>query len=453
MIAQRRLVPPTLPGFRLLARPFPTLPAYLLKLTAQRGHVVRFRTFKTEIYVISEPALIEDVLVTKSSSFRKGRGTQRLVRLLGRGLLTADQPNHLRQRRLVQPAFHRKRIDGYAQVMVERTRALVERWRPGATIDVDREMNHLALEIVSLALFGSDLSRDLETVASALDEALATFAFAILPFTEFFDGIPIPPTRRLRHARARLDSVVFRMIAEHRAGAGNPDDLLSMLLSSEDDERTGLSDAAVRDEAMTILLAGHETTANALAWTVYLLQRNPAIAARLVAQLDEVLGGRDATVEDLPRLDYVRAVFAETMRLYPPAWITARRALAPVEVGPYALRRGDVAIVSQYVSHRDPRYFPDPERYDPERWLGSSAPPKFAYFPFGGGNRVCIGESFAWMEGVLVLATILQRVELTRVDDGPVKTMPLVTLRPRSPIRARVDPSKSTPPGPALALH
>jgi cytochrome P450 len=453
MTAPRRLVPPTLSGFRLLARPFPTLPAFLLKLTARHGHVVRFRTFTTNIYVVTEPSLIEEVLVAKSSSFRKGRGTQRLVRLLGRGLLTADQPNHLRQRRLVQPAFHRKRIDGYARVMVERTRALVEHWRPGETIDVDREMNHLALEIVSLALFGSDLSRDLDTIAGALDEALDTFAFAMLPFSEFFDRVPIPPTRRLLDARARLDAVVFRMIAEHRAGAGNPDDLLSMLLSSEDDERTGLSDGAVRDEAMTILLAGHETTANALAWTVYLLQRNPAIAARLVAQVEDVLGGRDATVEDLPRLEYVRAVFAETMRLYPPAWITARRALVPVDVGPYALRPGDVAIVSQYVSHRDPRYFPDPERYDPDRWLGGAALPKFAYFPFGGGNRVCVGESFAWMEGVLVLATMLQRVDLTRVDDAPVRTLPLVTLRPRTPIRARVDPLKSAPPGPELALH
>jgi len=444
MAAQkRRVAPPTVPGFRLGARSFTTLPAYLLKLTRERGHVLRFRFWTRSIYVFTEPEYVEDVMVTKGPAFIKGRGTQRLVRLLGRGLLTSERPQHIRHRRLVQPAFHRRRIDGYATIVVDRTRERVSGWRAGAEIDVDREMNRLALEIVSQALFGTDLSRELDTVASALGSALSTFAFAMLPFSELLDDVPIPPTRKLRAARATLDRIVFRMIAEHRAGGGNPDDLLSMLLSSEDEERVGLTDEQVRDEAMTILLAGHETTANALAWTFYLLQRHPEIEARLAAHVAEVLGERDASIEDLPRLDYARAVFAETMRLYPPAWITGRRAIKSAEIGPYVLRRGDIALVSQYVSHRDPRFFPEPERFLPERWRSGAPPPKFAYFPFGGGSRLCVGESFAWMEGVLALATIVSRVRLATVDSAEVATLPLVTLRPRSAIRARVEPVAS----------
>jgi cytochrome P450 len=210
------------------------------------------------------------------------------------------------------------------------------------------------------------------------------------------------------------------------------------LLESEDDEHPRLNDEQVRDEAMTILLAGHETTANALAWTFYLLGRNPDVEKRLHAHLDEVLGDRDPRVEDLPQLGYVRSVFAETMRLYPPAWVTSRKAIRRVEIGPYVLEPGHVAMVSQYVSHRDARYFPDPERFDPDRWSGEP-PPKFAYFPFGGGNRLCIGESFAWMEGVLAVATIARRMRLVPVDATEVGTLPLVTLRPRTPIRARIE--------------
>ena len=430
--------PPTIPSFRLALRSFPTLPAYLLRTIRERGTVVRFRNMRRDIYVFAEPALVEEVFVTKASAFLKGRGTQRLVALIGRGLLSSEQPQHLRHRRLVQPAFHRRRVDEYGRIMVERTLALVRGWEAGRLVDVDREMNRLALDIVSRSLFGRDLSADVGNVASALDAALSTFAFRMLPFAEAFDDVPIPPTRRLRAARATLDAIVYRMIAEHRAGAGDASDLLSMLLASEDDDRQ-LDDDRVRDEAMTILLAGHETTANALAWTFYLLARNPDVERRLHRELDRVLGDRDPSVDDLPALAYVRAILAETMRLYPPAWITSRYAARPVEIGPYRLRAGDVAMVSQFVSHRDPRYFPDPERYDPERWLGD-APPKFAYFPFGGGNRLCIGESFAWMEGILAIATIARRVRLVRAGEADVATLPLVTLRPRSEIRARVEP-------------
>jgi cytochrome P450 len=429
---------PSIPGFRLAARSFATLPQYLLKLARERGTVVRFRNLRRDVYFFAEPALVEAVMVTKASSFMKGRGTQRLVTMLGRGLLTSEGQEHIRHRRLVQPAFHKKRIESYGAIMVERTLAHAASWQSGQVLDLDHEMNRIALEIVSQALFGMDLSHEYATIGSALDDALSTFLFRMLPFSEVFDSVPIPSTRKMRDACKRLDAVVYRMIAQHRAGAGDSNDLLSMLLSSEDDERGRLTDEQVRDEALTILLAGHETTANALAWTFYLLQRHPEVEAKLHAQVDAVLAERDAGVDDLPQLDYVRAVFAETMRLYPPAWITGRGALRDVEIGSHRLRRGDIVVLSPYVSHRDARYFPRPDSFEPERWLGE-APPKFAYFPFGGGNRRCIGEPFAWMEGVLALATIARRMRLPRVDASDVETLPLVTLRPRTPIRARVE--------------
>jgi len=428
----------TLSGFVLAGRSFLTLPDFFMQVTREHGPVVCFRNLRRRIYLITEPSLVEEVLVAKGPAFMKGRGTQRLARLLGRGLLTLEQPEHLRHRRMMQPAFHRKRIDAYATIMVGETLARVGRWSDGETVDVEHETNRLALDIVAKSVFGSDLSRDMDDIADSLNAALQTFPASMLPFSEAFDNLPIPNNLRLWAAKKRLSSVVDRMIREHRAGAGDPNDLLSMLLEARDEAgAVGLTDEAIRDEALTILLAGHETTANAMAWAFYLLERHPEISARLYAHVDDVLGGRSATAADVPRLDFARAVFAETMRLYPPAWVTARRALEPVEIGPHRLARGDIAIVSQYVSQRDPRFFPEPARFDPDRWFGPP-PPKFAYFPFGGGNRLCIGEQFAWMEGILVLATIVQRARLARVDAAEVATLPLVTLRPRTPIRARV---------------
>ncbi|MDQ2857445.1 MAG: cytochrome P450 [Candidatus Eremiobacteraeota bacterium] len=426
-----------MPGFGLFARSYTTLPEYFLGVAREHGTFVRFRNPRRSIYFTSEPAYVEEVLVGKGASFMKGRGTQRLKRLLGNGLLTAEQPEHLRHRRQIQPAFHRRRIDAYAQIMLEVTSRRVAGWTDGAVIEVDREANRLTLEIVARAVFGSDLSADMDDIAQSLDVALATFPAMMLPFSELLDRLPVPTTLRLNRAKRRLEAVVVRMISEHRGGGGDSADLLSMLLSTRDDAGAHMDDAQITSEALTILLAGHETTANAIAWTFYLLQRHPDIEAKLYEHVTAVLGDRDATLADVPELAYVRAVFSETMRLYPPAWVTARRALERVTVGPYALARGDIAIVSQYVSHRDPRYFEEPERFVPERWFGPP-PPKFAYFPFGGGNRLCIGESFAWMEGVLVLATIVRRVRLERLDDEPVATLPLVTLRPRTPIYARV---------------
>lgn len=428
---------PTLSGLTLARQSFAELPAFFHDLARTYGPIVRFRNLRRSIYFIDDPGLLEEVFVTKAASYKKGRGTERLAMLLGKGLLTAKQPEHLVHRRLVQPAFHKKRIDACAEVVVAAAARRASAWVAGETIDVDTEALHLALEIVAKALFGSDLASDIPTIETSLDTAIATFPFAMLPFSELFDNLPIPTTLRLRKAREALDAIVYRMMAEHRA-SGDTGDLLSMLLASRDDANAGMDDEQVRDEALTILLAGHETTANAIAWTFYLLQRHPEIEARLHAHLDVVLGDRDPTLDDIPQLDYVRAVFAETMRLYPPAWVTARRALEATTLGEHPVAKNDIVIVSQFVTHRNPRLWPSPERFDPERFMGPPPAEKFAYFPFGGGNRRCIGERFAWMEGILAIATIARRVRLELVDPKPVETQPFVTLRPKSAIRARV---------------
>jgi cytochrome P450 len=433
--------PPTLSGLRLIAmqQKFVELPAFFTRISREYGPIVRFANLWSDVYFVNEPAAIEEVLVTKATSFRKGRGTVRLRRLLGNGLLTAERPEHLPHRRLVAPAFHRKRLDDYARVMTGASVARVATWPLGDVLDIDREFNRLALEIAAKALFGADLRSDMDTIAGSLVQAMSSFPASMLPFSEVWDDWPLPSVRRFKAAKARLDAIVRRMIAEHRAEGVDRGDVLSMLLATRDEEsRVALDDDQIRDEAMTILLAGHETTANALAWTFYLLQRNPDVEATLHAHVDAVLGGRTPTLDDVPRLEYVRAVFAETMRLYPPAWVTARRATEDVDLGSYRIRRGDVAIVSQYVTQRDPRFWSDPERFDPARFIVERPRERFAYFPFGGGTRTCIGEAFAWTEGVLAIATIAQRVRLESVGDGDVATLPLVTLRPRAAIRARV---------------
>ncbi|GAC1490821.1 MAG: cytochrome P450 [Vulcanimicrobiaceae bacterium] len=429
---------PTLPGFALTRVPFTKMPDYLRAMSAKHGPIVRFRYPFRSIYFVDDAAMLAEVFVGKAASYKKGRGTVRLRRLLGTGLLTAEQPEHLRQRRFVQPAFHKTRIEACADLMVDLTRRRVAGWRPGETIEIDREAMHLALDIVATALFGTDLTRDRDAIGRALDTCVETFPFAFFPFSELFDNVPIPITRRFKAARKTLDEIVYRMIATHRTTATDGGDLLAMLLAHRDDDGA-MTDRQIRDEALTILLAGHETTANAIAWTFYLLQRHPEIEARLHAHLDAVLGDRDPTLADLPQLGYVHAVFAEVLRLYPPVWGTARRALEATSVNAYPIARNDVVLVSQFVTHRNPRYWNEPDRFAPERWLVGAPLERFAYFPFGGGNRLCIGDRFAWMEGQLAVATIARRVRLVARDDAPVRTQPLLTLRPRTAIRARVE--------------
>jgi cytochrome P450 len=413
-------------------------PGFLARLARDYGDAVRFQLPGQPVILFNHPDLIRDVLVTRARSFAKGRGLERTKLLLGDGLLTSEGDLHLRQRRLVQPAFHRERVAAHGSTMVRAADARTSVWQDGATVDVQHEMMTLTLAIVGRTLFGAEVEREADTVRGAIETALKTLTIATLPFAERLDWLPLPHMLRFRRARKRLDDIIYRLIQERRAG-GERGDLLSLLLTAQDAEGDGggMTDRQLRDEAMTLLLAGHETTANALTWTWFLVSQHAAVEQRLHEELERTLGGRPPTADDLSNLPYTRRVLSEAMRLYPPAWVVGRRAISDCEVGNHAVPSGALVFVSQWVTHRDHRFFTDPERFDPERWTpeATAARPKFSYYPFGGGPRVCVGEQFAWMEGVLVLASLARRWRLRLVPGHPVVPQAIVTLRPKFGMR------------------
>ncbi len=419
--------------------------AFLTRIAREYGDVARFRLGPGELHLLSRPDDIRDLLVTNAAAFHKGRGLERAKRLLGEGLLTSEDPVHLRQRRMIQPAFHHERIASYGAVMVEHAERLAGRWRDGETRDVSLEMTRLTMAIVGRTLFDADVESEADEIGEALTTAVGLFGRTLtMPFFEILDRLPLPGNRRFERAKARIDATIARLIAERRRGPGGRSDLLSLLVGASDPERDGarMTDAQVRDEAVTLFLAGHETTSNALAWTWYLLSQNPAVESRLHAELAAVLGDRPPDAGDLPKLAYTEMVLAESMRLYPPAWIIGRRALSEYSVAGYTIPTRSIVVASQWVTHRDPRWFPEPERFDPERFRpeAKASRPKFSYFPFGGGPRVCIGEGFAWMEGVLLLATLARRWRLRLAPGQEIVPAPSITLRPRNGLRMRLEP-------------
>jgi cytochrome P450 len=413
--------------------------AYYTNLARTYGDIASFRMAGEQLFLVSDPQLIKDVLVTNNRNFTKSRGLQRTKRLLGEGLLTSEGATHLRQRRLMQPAFHRDRISAYADTMVGYADRARRAWRDGASLDVALEMNRLTLSIVGKTLFDKDVESQAAEVGVALTGVMETFWMTMLPFAELLEHLPVPKLRRARASRAQLDAIIYGMIAERRSSGRDHGDLLSMLLSAQDEEAAGagMSDEQVRDEAMTIFLAGHETTANALTWTWYLLSGAPEVEAKLHAEVDRALQGRLPSMADIASLPLVERVVTESMRLYPPAWIIGRRAIADYPLGPYLAPARAILVMSPYVVQRDARYYQDPERFNPDRWTPEfrATLPRFAYFPFGGGPRQCIGESFAWMELVLLVAAIAQQWQLRLVPGHPVVPEPLVTLRTKHGLR------------------
>lgn len=417
-------------------------PLAFLTEVASHGPVAHFRIGPQDIFLLSDPAGIEDVLVTAAASFKKGRALERAKRTLGEGLLTSEGTFHLRQRRLMQPAFHRARVAGYAEAMIRAAVETRDRWRADVPMDVAVEMNRLTLAIVSDTLFGADVGRDSDTarVQQAVSEVMEMFDLVLVPFAEWLLRLPLPRTRRYLAAQATLDEVIYGIIASRRAAADDRGDLLSMLLHAQDGENagSGMTDTQLRDEVITLFLAGHETTANALSWTWVMLGQHREVEERLQQELDDVLGGRTPTADDVVRLPYTRAVISETLRLYPPAWTLGRRALSDYRWAGVEIPAGSIVLMSQWVVHRDPRWWPEPARFNPSRWLSEVARPKFAYFPFGGGNRVCIGESFAWTEAVLLLAVLAQKWRVM-VDPGrTIEPHPLITLRVSPGVPAHV---------------
>ncbi|HTW84753.1 MAG TPA: cytochrome P450 [Candidatus Sulfotelmatobacter sp.] len=425
------------------------VPGFLDRSARQYGPVTSWRMPKARWWLFDDAPSVERILTADATTIIKGRGTQRLRRLLGDGLLTSSEPLHLRQRRLVQPAFHRERVAGYAATMIDLTRQLADRLHDGETVEIDALMNRLTLRIAAKTLFSIDVADDGDTIGRALTEVLAVFPASLSAYGELLDHLQWHPiTRRFNAARAQMDAVIAKVIAQRRA-AGNPDygDLLSILLTSTDEDAGAMPDALVRDEALTLLLAGHETTANALAWAWDQLARAPEAEARLHAELDQVLGDRDPEPADVPRLTFAREVMSESMRLRPPAWLMGRFSLKPLQLGGWDVPAGSVLFVSPFVTHRNPRYWKEPDAFRPERWSnGETADlPRGAYFPFGGGTRICIGEAFAWTEGVLLLATLARRFRFTALDAAPVPLDPLVTLRPGRKILMQVASRQPSP--------
>jgi cytochrome P450 len=409
-----------------LIRPGRDTLALLQGLARDYGDIVHFRMGGERAYLLNDPVHIRDVLMTNQRNFTKSRGLERAKKLLGEGLLTAEGAPHLRRRRLIQPAFHRDRIAGYGSVMVAHAARMSDQWQEGCR-DVSKDMMRVTLSIVGKTLFSTDVESKADEVGVALTQVMETFFVNLLPLADFIAMLPIPALRRAKAARIRLDALIFQMIAARRASGADDGDLLSTLVSTE------LSDQEVRDEALTLMLAGHETTANALTWTWYLLSQNPDAEQRLHTEVDRVLEGRRPTVDDIPRLPYVERVVTEAMRLYPPAWVIGRRAIADYQLGDYLVPARSLLFMSPYVTHRDSRYFTNPERFDPDRWTQAFKADlhPFAYFPFGGGARRCIGDQFASMELVLLLATFAQGWRMQLVPNHPVVPQPLITLRAR----------------------
>jgi cytochrome P450 len=397
---------------------------FLSALRREHGTFVQYRLGPRTLHLASDPDLVHEVLVAKAAAFHKDRGTEMMRPLLGRGLLTSEDEQHRRQRRALQPAFHKTQIATYAKVMSEHARRARDELRDGEEVDVVSLAMRTTFAIVGQALFGADVSSDAFEVQRALQDAMSVFTLARVPVYRLLLHLPLPSTLRFVRARGALDAVVERILREHRDAAS----FFSVA------QGAGLSGVELRDTALTLLLAGHETTAVALCWTLYLLSQHPEAEAALHRELDSTLRGRLPEASDAGTLPYLERVVSESMRLFPPAWAVGRLALEDVELSGGIIRRGETVVLSQWVIHRDPALWPDPLRFDPDRFA-EPPPHRFAYFPFGAGPRVCIGEGFAWLELAILLATLAQRFRFSLVPGQRIEPLPRVTLRLKHGLR------------------
>jgi cytochrome P450 len=440
-----------LPFYRFHGFFDPQNPILLFEHLRRYGRAAHYRILRNDVVLLNDPADIGEVLIDKAASFGKDRIQKRMKILLGEGLITSDGETHRRGRRIAAPAFHRRRIEGYAGQIVSLAAEMREQWKPGVEFDISVEMMRLALQVVARTLFDTEVTPEIHEINDQVNIIMDLYHFLVtLPRAELLLNSPLPKMRRFRAAKKRLDEVVDGMIRSRlaevgaRSGSSVHGDLLSMLVTAKDDEAGGdghrLTSEELRDQVLTLFLAGFETVANALSWTWLLLGQNPDAERRLHAEIDAVVGGRLPTLEDMARLEYTGMVLSESMRLYPPAWAMGREVLEDVSIGPYRLRKGTMVFFSQYIVQRDPKWFPEPERFVPERFTpaANAGRPRFAYFPFGGGGRQCIGESFAWMEATLALVTLVQRWRVELVQDQKIELQPKITLRPKNGIRVRM---------------
>jgi len=412
------------------------------------GDVVSMRFLYLTAYFLYHPDDIEYVIATNAKNFIKSRNQRSPLfrRLVGNGLLTSEGEVWKRQRRLSQPAFHRHRINAYAETMADYAERTISTWRGGEIRDIHRDMMRLTLEIVVKTLFNADVSADADKVGRVLSRIVTPFAGQATIKWIMDNRLPTMTHRRFNRDAREIDAIVYRIINERRRSGQDEGDLLSMLLKAHDEDGGHMNDQQLRDEVMTIFLAGHETTALTLSWAWYLLAQNSGVEKKFHAELDEVLGGRLPAMADLSRLQYTEMIARESMRLYPPAYALGREAVEECEIGGFRVPAGAQVFMFQWATQRDARFFARPEEFRPERWTEefSNSLPKYAYFPFGGGPRTCIGNYFAMMEIVLVLATIGQRFRFSLLPDHPVSLMPAMSLRPKDGIKVTVENRRAT---------
>jgi cytochrome P450 len=413
---------------------------YFTMVAREYGDIAGMRVLNFRTIFVNHPSIIEEVLVSNARKYSKGRVLRANRHVFGDGLLTSEGEFWLRQRRLAQPAFHRARIASYAATMVEYTQRMLDGWRGGEERDAHQEMMRLTLQIVGKTLFDADVESDAQEVGKSLELLLEIGAnFRRTIFVPHW--LPTATNLRVKREVAQIEKILYRIIGERRASGRDAGDLLSMLLSAQDEDGSHMTDRQLRDETITLFLAGHETTASTLSWTWWLLAQNPAVEAKLHAELDAVLGDRAPSLEDLPSLAYVGHVITESLRLYPAAWVIARLVVEDHEIAGYPVTKGMGVAMAQWVVHRDPRWYDAPEEFRPERWQDDLLKrlPRFAYFPFGGGPRQCIGNTFALMEATLILATIARKFRLRLVANHQVVPLASITLRPRHGVRVTLE--------------
>ncbi len=426
-----------LDGFLLATRRRDIL-KFLVKVAGEYGDIAHFQIGPRRIFLLNHPDYIKDALTSHYESFVKGRQVRRTRHFLGDGLLTSEGEFHRHQRRLIQPAFHRQHFAAHESVIMDHGVRLRKRWQHGQQLDIMREMKGLMLAITSKMVFDTRTDAEADEINEAVALVISQFQLFGSPLGNLLAKLPMSRARRVRKAEDRLDGIVRRRIAERRQSGEDHGDLLSMLISALDEPNSEkqMDELTVRDEAVTFFLAGYETMGTALAWTWFLLAQDQAVQAELHAELDTVLGTRLPALSDMAQLRFTKMVFAEAMRMYPPAWVLARYLIKDFKTGGYVMPAGSIVILSQYLMHHDARYFPDPSKFDPQRWTLElkATRPQYSYFPFGGGPRGCLGEGLAWIQGTLLIATIAQRWRMQAVPSRQVELHPLITLQPKRKI-------------------
>lgn len=408
---------------------------FLKKIAGVYGDIVHFKIGPIRIVLVNHPEFIKEVLTVQHSNFVKGRPLEMAKKLLGEGLLTSEGEFHKRHSRIIQPAFHRKMIETYAPAMMECIGRLMRDWKDDMQVDMEKEMTRVTMAISGKTMFNADLDDEIAEISQALNTAMGLFDRIRLPFSEWLFQFPLPANVRFKKAKARLDQTIYKLIDERRRHPVDNGDLLSLLLRAQvqETESGRMSDLQVRDEALTLFLTAFDPSSTALTWTWYLLSQNPGVEAELHKEVDEVLNGRLPTLEDIPRLKFTKMVFGESMRLYPPSYIIPRQAIEDFRLGPYLVPGGTIVLMSPYLIHHDVRFHSDPETFNPHAWdtHAQDQHHKYEYFPFGGGPRSCIGEHFAWMQAVLVIATIAQSWQAKLVPGHPVEFLQRINLRPK----------------------